>query len=117
MTQLLERSERAKNLTDKGFQTATDAYQNATNILSTLENFEEVIKKNKDKAAQAESQKEEISGNLEDAKIITTKLNAANRNTKQNLILVQNDLKTAKVNIEEINKVNLKSARRFTILT
>ena len=103
---MLERSERAKNLTDKGYETATGAYQNATNILSTLENFEEVIKKNKDKAAQAENLKDEIAGNIEDAKIITTKLSAANRNTKQNLMMVQNDLITAKVNFEEINKVN-----------
>ena len=105
MTKLFERSEMAKNLSDKSFKMANDAYQNASFILNTLENFKEVIAANKEKAEKAENLKSEINANLEDSRALFNKINTESMSIKQNLSASQVDLNTAIANLEKADKV------------
>ena len=105
MSKLLERSEKAKNLSDDAFKMANDSFQKASNILNTLENFKEVISANKKKAEAAEILKSEINGNLEDARILSTKIRSETVNLQQSLVKSQVDLNMALSHLEKANKV------------
>jgi hypothetical protein len=105
MNKLLQRSESAKNLSEKFYNIANDAYINASNILNTLENFKQVIAENKVKAEKAEILKSEISGSLDDARNLSNKINSANIDLKQNIAKSKANLNKALMDIEKANKV------------
>lgn len=107
MNKLLERSESAKNLSEKSYNIANDAFNNASNILNTLENFKQVIAENKLKAEKAEILKSEINGNLDDARNLSNKVNSANIDLKQNIAKSKANVNKALVDIEKANKVIL----------
>jgi hypothetical protein len=105
MNKLLERSENAKNLSDKSYNMAISAYNNASDILKTLENFKQVIAENKLKAEKAENLKSEINANLDDAKSLSVKIKSSNVNLKQSIAMSQASFNKALFNIEKENKV------------
>jgi len=105
MNKLLERSENAKNLSDKSYNMANMAYNNASNILNTLENFKQVIAANKLKAEKAQVLKSEINGNLDDARNLSNKIKSSNINIRQNIGKSQANLNKALVEIEKAKKV------------
>lgn len=53
MNQLLERSELTKNNTQAAITSAKDSYTNASNILETYENFDNILGKNIEKSSEA----------------------------------------------------------------
>jgi len=105
MNKLLERSENAKNLSDKSYNMAISAYNNASGILKTLENFKQVIAENKLKAEKAENLKSEINANLDDAKNLSIKIKSSNVNLKKGIAMSQASFNKVLFNIEKENKV------------
>lgn len=68
-------AERTRNETDKANKLAKEVHENATNILNTLEKFDELITSGKEKVANAEKLKPEIEENIKTSQNLAVELN------------------------------------------
>jgi hypothetical protein len=92
---LLNRSENAYNLTVASLKQATSAYNNATEMLETMTNFESELKTKQDKASEAEGFKGEIIANLNDSTSLI-------ENLKKNLENFRAESKIIKANLDYV---------------
>ncbi len=85
---MLERSGKAFNRTVESIAQATSAYNNATKMLETLENFDSELKSKQGEALKAQGFKDEINDNLKDSVelISNLKSNLKNINSTSEII-------------------------------
>lgn len=103
---LFNLAERTRNETEKANALAKEVYQNATNILETLEKFDELISAGKEKVKQSESLKPIIEENIQNSKKLMNEVNSQldNLNLKLNEI---KSISTKSVNVlAEANAVS-----------
>lgn len=80
MDYLLRKSEESKNATDDAVKAINDSFDKAKKTLETLENFDEVLKNNKEKAREALTLEAEINSNLKE---LENKLDDTNKLTNE----------------------------------
>jgi len=80
MDYLLRKSQESKNATDDAVKSINDSFEKAKKTLETLENFDEVLKTNKEKAREALTLEPEINANLKE---LEKKLDDANKLTNR----------------------------------
>jgi DNA repair ATPase RecN len=80
MDSLLRKSEESKNATDDAVKSINDSFEKAKKTLETLENFDEVLKNNKEKAREALTLETEINANLKE---LEDKLDDTNKLTSE----------------------------------
>jgi methyl-accepting chemotaxis protein len=66
MDDLMRNSETSKNGTDDAVKAISDAFEEAKKTLETMENFDEVLKNNKEKVREALTLETEINANLKE---------------------------------------------------
>jgi ABC-type transporter Mla subunit MlaD len=93
LEELYLRSERAKNASDQALNLATNSYNNASNILKTLENFDTIFQENKKKADDAILLKDKIDNNIAESNKLLNQFNNNLRKTKENLDSSSSNLK------------------------
>ena len=99
-------AERTRNETDKATKLAKEVHENATNILNTLEKFDELITSGKEKVANAERLKPEIEENIKMSNSLAIEINSQLSSLNSKL----NDIKSISTKSQNIltdaNKVN-----------
>jgi hypothetical protein len=94
-----------KNETDKAVSMLLDTHQNATNILETLNNFNDVYEANKLKASIAQRLIPEINANMDDTQKEFKKIKEGFKKVKHNILNTTNLIESTNANISKNNKV------------
>lgn len=98
-------AERTRNETDKANELAKEVHENATNILNTLEQFDELVSSGKQKVANAELLKPKIDENIKNSNNLLLELNSQLSSLNNKLNEIQSISGKSQNMLVEVNKV------------
>ncbi len=102
---MLDKSEKIKNETEKAFSILVDSHKNASFILETLTNFNNVYETNKLKAIKAQRMIPEINANMEDTQKRFNNIKEGFKKLKHNILNTTNLIESTNSSINKNNKV------------
>lgn len=111
---LYKTAERTRNETDKANKLAKEVHENATNILRTLEKFDELITSGKAKVASAELLKPQIEQNIQFSNNLLADLNGQFNILNGKLADIKSISAKSQMILTEANKVLLRFLTRRT---
>lgn len=104
---LYKTAERTRNETDKANNLAKEVHENATNILKTLEKFDELITSGKEKVASADLLKPKIEENIKNSNSLLVELNSQFSSLSSKLNDIRSISAKSQNMLAEANKVDL----------
>ncbi|RNA17372.1 hypothetical protein BpHYR1_004198, partial [Brachionus plicatilis] len=119
---LLDRSENAKTKVDAALNTTTQVFNDAKNMLETLEDFDNVLHSNKERASKAQILSSETESNIVDAEHLNDKLelyfekiNSDLSDTKSLLQLTNTSIQSSNNDLLGLNKTSDLNARAISL--
>ena len=112
---MLERSENARNRTELSLTLAKEAFGNATEIVETLENFDDKLKENKEAADKEWNLEPEAKSNLELAGNLSLTINNKLYPIRTNLSEAARFLDETQVDLRRVNQASFRLLCLFSL--